>query len=83
MIISPTMKSKLKVMFSIKIEKRVSFMPLENASVEITNEKKHMFTVKDKFKNLLFKTTSKEDMIGWLLAINEAIRIRNAQIYMN
>lgn len=58
-------------------------MPLENASVEITNEKKHMFTVRDKFKNLLFKTTSKEDMIGWLLAINEAIRIRNAQIYMN
>jgi hypothetical protein len=38
----------------------------------------------------MFKTTSKEDMIGWylifyyrLLAISEAIRIRNAQIYMN
>ena len=40
-------------------------MPLENASVEMINEKKHIFTVKDKFKNLMFKTNSKEDMIGW------------------
>jgi|688.fasta_scaffold126076_1 hypothetical protein len=47
------------------------------------NEKKKYFTVKDKFKSIMFKTTSKEDMIGWLLAISEAIRIRNAQIYMN
>ena len=46
-------------------------MPLENASVEMhNNEKKNIFSVKDKFKSLIFKTSSKEDMIGWLLAIN-------------
>ena len=61
-------------------EKKVSFMPLENASVEMVNEKKKIFTVKDKFKSIMFRTTSKEDMIGWLLAISDAIRIRNAQI---
>ncbi len=48
-----------------KVEKKVSFMPLENATVEMVNEKKHIFTVKDKFKSINFKTTSKEDMIGW------------------
>lgn len=58
-------------------------MPLENASVEMIDEKKRIFTVKDKFKSIMFRTTSKEDMIGWLLAISDAIRIRNAQIYMN
>lgn len=48
-----------------KVEKKVSFMPLENASVEMVNEKKKIFTVKDKFKSIMFRTTSKEDMIGW------------------
>ena len=48
-----------------KLEKKVSFMPLENASVEMVNEKKKIFTVKDKFKSIMFRTTSKEDMIGW------------------
>lgn len=64
-------------------EKKVSFMPLENSLVEIVNEKKNMFTVKDKFNNIIFKTSSKEDMYSWLIAITEAIKIRNSQIYMN
>ena len=46
-------------------EKKVSFMPLENSLVEIVNEKKNMFTVKDKFNNIVFKTSSKEDMFSW------------------
>lgn len=40
-------------------------MPLENSLVEIVNEKKNMFTVKDKFNNIVFKTSSKEDMFSW------------------
>lgn len=40
-------------------------MPLENATVEMIDEKKHVFTVKDKFKSIMFKTTSREDMFGW------------------
>lgn len=40
-------------------------MPLENASVEIVNEKKQIFTVRDKFKTITFRCASKEDMIGW------------------
>ena len=47
-------------MYSIGyLEKKVSFMPLENASVEMIDEKKKIFTVKDKFKSIMFKTTSK------------------------
>lgn len=46
-------------------EKKVSFLPLENASVEIIQDKKHIFTVRDKFKTITFKSGSKEDMIGW------------------
>jgi len=34
------------------------------------SESKYAFVVKDKFKNIVFKTTSKEDMIGWLVSIN-------------
>lgn len=40
-------------------------MPLENASVDIVDEKKKIFTVKDKFKSIMFRTNSKEDMVGW------------------
>lgn len=64
-------------------EKKVSFMPLENSLVEVVNEKKCMFSVRDKFSNNIFKTSSKEDMFSWLYAITEAIKIRNSQIYMN
>ena len=28
-------------------------------------DNKYVFIVKDKFKDIVFKTTSKEDMIGW------------------
>lgn len=58
-------KLRSKCNYSVKVEKKVSFMPLENASVEMINEKKRIFTVKDKFKSIMFRTTSKEDMIGW------------------
>lgn len=58
-------------------------MPLENSGVEIVNEKKNTFTVRDKFNSIIFKTSSKEDMYSWVLAINEAIKVRNSQIYMN
>jgi hypothetical protein len=34
------------------------------------SESKNAFIVKDKFKNIIFQTTSKEDMIGWLVSIN-------------
>lgn len=34
-------------------------MPLENSIVEMTNEKKCMFSVRDKFNSTLFKTSSK------------------------
>lgn len=47
------------------IEKKVSFMPLENLVIEVVDEKKNVFTLKDKFKNIIFKTSSKEDMFGW------------------
>lgn len=45
-------------------------MPLENSLVEIVNEKKNMFTVKDKFNNIIFKTSSKEDMFSWYVMDN-------------
>lgn len=50
---------------SIKLEKKVSFIPLENSTVETMGDNKYVFIVKDKFKDIVFKTTSKEDMIGW------------------
>lgn len=58
-------------------------MPLENSIVEIMNEKKCIFSVRDKFNCTVFRTNSKEDMYSWLVAITEAIKIRNSQIYMN
>ena len=45
--------------------KELSFVPLENSVVEIVNEKKHMFAVKDKFNQIIFKTSSREDMFSW------------------
>lgn len=40
-------------------EKKVSFMPLQNSIVETMSENKYVFIVKDKFKSIVFKTTSK------------------------
>jgi len=51
---------------------------LENSTIETMGDNKYVFIVKDKFKDIVFKTTSKEDMIGWFLAITEAIRIRSS-----
>ena len=48
-------------------QKKVSFMPLENSLVEVVNEKKCMFSVRDKFSNNIFKTSSKEDMFSWYI----------------
>jgi hypothetical protein len=42
-------------------------MPLENSTVEIADDKKNIFIVKDKFKSINFKTTSREDMYGWYM----------------
>jgi hypothetical protein len=51
-------------------ERKVSFVPLENSVVEVVNEKKNMFSVKDKFNSTVFRTTSKEDMFGWYLPLH-------------
>lgn len=59
MIISLIIKSKLKVNFFHKKEKKVSFIPLENSNVETMGDNKYIFIVKDKFKDIVFKTTSK------------------------
>ena len=48
-------------------------MPLENSVVEVVNEKKNMFSVKDKFNSTVFRTTSKEDMFGWYLPSHAGI----------
>ena len=60
---------QIKLYLMPYVEKKVSFMPLENSLVEIVNEKKNMFTVRDKFNNIIFKTSSKEDMFSWYSSI--------------
>lgn len=65
--LSYLLQASPKRYFYENLEKKVSFMPLENATVEMIDEKKHVFTVKDKFKSIMFKTTSREDMFGWYL----------------
>jgi hypothetical protein len=47
------------------VEKKISFIPLENASVDISNEKELSFRIRDKYRGIIFKSLSKEDMFLW------------------
>jgi hypothetical protein len=49
----------------LNVEKKISFIPLENASVDIVNEKDCTFKIRDKYKGITFKSASKEDMFLW------------------